>query len=166
VSAAPISRINAGVTALGGVFLLGSMYAPWYRAISTENFCGFLIEPYGGTSNSNASCGVGHGTVDMWAFSIPSLILLAIGLSALIMAHLAIWPVSARGVARIFAALVAAVAPGYASYRLAVPPGPADTFTSTYGAWLGLGSAALISLGTILTLLTWANLVRRHAASW
>ncbi len=164
LSAAPIRRLSAGIAALGGVLLLGSMYAPWYRAISAENFCGFLIEPYGGTSNSNASCGVGHGRVDMWAFSIPSLILLVIGLLALVIAHLAVRTVSVRGPARIGVALLAAAAPGYVIYRLVVPPGPADTFTPTYGAWLGLGSAILLSLGTVLTLLAWATVGRREGS--
>ncbi len=135
---------------VGSVALLTSMYSPWYRATSAETFCGFLVEPFGGTSLSN-QCGINNATVDAWTFKVTSAVFLLIALSGPLWLYVARrrrvasrslldWAALAWGLLAVLAV----------ASRLLWPPPPVGLFSVHYGAVAGLASTVVMSLGIAL----------------
>jgi hypothetical protein len=135
--------------------LIGSIYLPWYTATSDEDFCGFLVAPYGGDGQSDACLFTHANSVDLWTFWSPSMLLVGAALAAAIAVSVAqagsraadarLWRRGA--LVAILAALVATV---IATDRLITPPGPSGLFSVTYGAWFGFGAALAMLSGAVL----------------
>jgi hypothetical protein len=81
----------------------------------------------------------------MWTFTTPSMLLLAFALSGLLIAHLT--RLRATSPARWLSLFVTLAPPVYVLYRIVTPPGPSGLFHAIYGAYVGLGAAALIAAG-------------------
>ncbi|MFL5896995.1 MAG: hypothetical protein ACJ76D_00800, partial [Solirubrobacterales bacterium] len=137
--------------AVGGFSLLGSMYLPWYQVLSGENFCEFLLERYGADfSGIRDSCANRTTTVNVWNFDMPSMLLLASGVLAVALAVYAWRRERPAAIGeRALTASLAVIPLGFVIKVIAVPLGPADTFTAHYGAWVGAACAGLITLGAV-----------------